>query len=400
MPFSGLHTSLFQANGHSAEGAHAAGAGQQYLLFVGREGVNVCRQLVGNGLSGLGQPSGFKAYQWLQHVRADGVRQLPVAIICDLHLPDGTAFALHKELQQDSYFRKIPFIVLSKDFPAEGRREALLAGIDDVYPPDADALHIWLRIKFLCEFKANRPRVVSATIDSPPGIPPWKRTFDILAAVGLLLVFGPLFVLISLLIWLEGKGPVFYVSKRAGKGFQVFDFYKFRTMVMDAEDQLASLQHLNQYRSHAVPLVGRKGGFAEVHWTLGPDAPFEPLPEPAFVKIPKDPRVTRLGRFLRCTSMDELPQLFNVLLGDMSIVGNRPLPLYEAEKLTTDQWARRFLAPSGITGLWQIMRAHKPFISDEERKQLDLDYAKAPCLLRDLWIIVRTLPALIQKDYA
>lgn len=398
MPFSGFHTSLFQAP--ASHGGELSVPETRYLLFVGKEGVQVCRQLVGNGISGLGLPTGFKAFQWLQHLLPGAKKHLPMAIICDLNLPDGTAFDLHKALQSNLAFQQIPFIVLSADFPVARRREALLAGIDDVYPPDANADHIWLRIKFLREFKANRPKPATLSMVSPLPIPGWKRVFDILFAVGLLVLLGPLFLLISLLIWLEGKGPIFYVSKRAGKGFQVFDFYKFRTMVMDAEDQLASLLHLNQYQTRAVSLVGRKGGFAEVNRTLGPEAPFEPLPEPAFVKIPKDPRVTRLGKFLRYTSLDELPQLFNVLLGDMSIVGNRPLPLYEAEKLTTDQWARRFLAPSGITGLWQVMRARKPFISEEERKQLDVDYAKAPCLLRDLWIIVRTLPALIQKDYA
>ncbi|MDQ3292491.1 MAG: sugar transferase, partial [Bacteroidota bacterium] len=119
----------------------------------------------------------------------------------------------------------------------------------------------------------------------------------------------------------------------------------------------------------------------------------------AFIKIANDPRITRIGMFLRNTSLDELPQLFNVLRGDMSIVGNRPLPLYEAEKITTDQFAARFIAPAGITGLWQVSKRGKGGnMSEEERKQLDIEYAKNVSLKKDLQIILKTFPALFQKE--
>ena len=100
-----------------------------------------------------------------------------------------------------------------------------------------------------------------------------------------------------------------------------------------------------------------------------------------FVKIKNDPRVTKVGMFLRNTSIDELPQLINVLKGDMSIVGNRPLPLYEAEQLTSDDWGERFLAPAGITGLWQVMKRGKGSMSEEERKALDNAYARKSKLM-------------------
>ena len=121
--------------------------------------------------------------------------------------------------------------------------------------------------------------------------------------------------------------------------------------------------------------------------------------ENAFVKIENDPRITRLGRFLRKYSIDELPQLFNILRGDMSAVGNRPLPLYEAERLTSDEYIERFMCPSGLTGLWQVeKRGHAGKLSPEQRKQLDIRYAREMSPWLDLKIILRTFTAFIQKE--
>jgi hypothetical protein len=119
----------------------------------------------------------------------------------------------------------------------------------------------------------------------------------------------------------------------------------------------------------------------------------------AFVKIENDPRITKVGRFIRKYSIDELPQLFNILKGDMSIVGNRPLPLYEAEKLTVDSSIDRFMAPAGLTGLWQVEERGKGgLMSAEERKQLDITYGQTYNFMLDMKIIFRTLTAFIQKD--
>jgi lipopolysaccharide/colanic/teichoic acid biosynthesis glycosyltransferase len=119
----------------------------------------------------------------------------------------------------------------------------------------------------------------------------------------------------------------------------------------------------------------------------------------AFVKIENDPRVTKVGRFIRKYSIDELPQLFNILKGDMSIVGNRPLPLYEAEKLTADSSIDRFMAPAGLTGLWQVEERGKGGkMSAEERKQLDIIYGETYSLGLDLKILFRTLFAFVQKE--
>lgn len=118
-----------------------------------------------------------------------------------------------------------------------------------------------------------------------------------------------------------------------------------------------------------------------------------------FFKIENDPRVTRVGRILRKYSIDELPQLFNILKGDMSVVGNRPLPIYEAEQLTSDNYIERFMAPSGLTGLWQVeKRGNGGSLSPEERKQLDIKYARTFSFSMDMKIIFRTFTAFIQKE--
>lgn len=199
-----------------------------------------------------------------------------------------------------------------------------------------------------------------------------KRTFDIAAAISIILLSLPLFLIIMVAIKLESKGPVFYYSKRAGRGFRIFEFYKFRTMEVNADKKIADLAHLNQYN-------GNESGAR-------------------FFKISNDPRITKVGKLLRNTSLDELPQLINVLKGDMSLVGNRPLPLYEASTLTTNEFVERFMAPAGITGLWQIKKRGKSDMSAEERISLDISYARKSNLLYDLWIMANTPKALIQKS--
>lgn len=228
-------------------------------------------------------------------------------------------------------------------------------------------------LKKLKEYRINRRRESAAVIVPKETIKMWslKRFFDIVVSSFVLVLLSPLFLLIALLVKLESRGPVFYISKRAGAGYRIFNFYKFRTMRVGADAELNKLTHLNQYGANGKDI---------------------------FFKIKNDPRITRVGSFLRNTSLDELPQLVNVLLGDMSLVGNRPLPLYEAAQLTKDQVAWRFLAPAGITGLWQISKRGKDNMSPEERIELDMEYARSNSFALDMKILFLTVPALLQKE--
>ena len=248
-------------------------------------------------------------------------------------------------------------------------------------------------------------------------VPTGKRIFDILASAGALFFLLPFFLIIALIIKLESKGPAFYYSYRVGTGYKIFKFWKFRSMRQNADKMLSSMKDLNQYQSGSntetvsefvlCDTCAADGGECQQKLIDGKgkiicekqhNEAKKQQSGPAFIKIVNDPRITKFGNFIRNTSIDELPQLYNVLRGDMSIIGNRPLPLYEAEKITTDQFAARFIAPAGITGLWQVSKRGKGNMSEEERKALDIEYATNYSLKKDLQIILKTIPALFQKE--
>jgi lipopolysaccharide/colanic/teichoic acid biosynthesis glycosyltransferase len=241
-----------------------------------------------------------------------------------------------------------------------------------------------------------------------------KRAFDIIIASILLVVSSPLLLVVAVLIKLESKGPVLYRSIRIGQHYKRFQLLKFRTMQQDADTRTDLLKSMNQYgnynsvkvdisecsfcnmlqRSCSPIIVSDQGTTCEVlHFMRR-----EHEKSTTFFKILRDPRVTRFGSFLRRTSIDELPQLINILKGEMSLIGNRPLPLYEAEKLTTDHAIGRFMAPSGLTGLWQVTRRGKGDVSEQERIELDLQYARDYSLRTDLGILLKTIPAMLQEE--
>ncbi len=250
----------------------------------------------------------------------------------------------------------------------------------------------------------------SRSLDQIPNrIPVWKRLFDIIGASLILLLISPLFILIAILVKLESRGPIFYISKRVGFRYQIFDFYKFRSMRVNADKMVDQLKGQNQYQheeveivndgtieestEHDILLVSDDNWVEESHFLQEKKGE----EKSAFFKVENDPRITRIGHFIRKSSIDELPQLINVIKGDMSLVGNRPLPLYEAEKLTSDEYTLRFMAPAGITGLWQINDRGLDEVSPERRKYWDIEYAKNYSLWMDLKILLKTIPAVIQK---
>jgi lipopolysaccharide/colanic/teichoic acid biosynthesis glycosyltransferase len=306
---------------------------------------------------------------------------LPEVIVCESTFDFLAIKSLVHFLNEHPPFACIPFIIDSThlcDMEMELYKKHMLA--DDILQIEkAEQTGLIGKVRFLNKVKSKGVEMKTKLKENESSViltnnfdTFLKRSFDILVSFTALFFLSPLFLLIALLIRIESRGPIFYISKRAGRGYNIFDFYKFRTMFCGADRQIDELSHLNQYAESDIK-------------------------KPFFFKISNDPRVTRIGAFLRKTSLDELPQLLNVLIGDMSLVGNRPLPLYEAATLTTDECAQRFLAPAGMTGLWQIKKRGREEMTIEERISLDIDYAKKYNFMYDLWIMANTPSAIIQK---
>ncbi|MBS3821186.1 MAG: sugar transferase [Planctomycetes bacterium] len=188
-----------------------------------------------------------------------------------------------------------------------------------------------------------------------------KRVLDIVLSVALLVLLSPVMLLTALLVKLSSRGPIIFSQTRAGTDGQPFTMYKFRTMRSGAQDDVDFLRHRNYQNG------------------------------PVF-KLPEDPRLTFVGKFLRRSSIDELPQLFNVLRGEMSLVGPRPLWLPEAQRTTGAARLRMKVTP-GLTCLWQI--SGRSELTYEQWILLDLYYLRSRGLLLDLLIMVQTIPAVL-----
>ena len=330
--------------------------------------------------------------------------------------------------------RNVYIILITNRMSDEDRDIYMKYGINDTIVNGASVTELNKKIQFISDrenilFDDEAPKHKILKFQ----IPVWKRLFDIIFAVLAIIVLSPVFIITAIAIKLESKGPVLFKSKRVGTNYTIFDFLKFRSMYIDAEDRLKELsKDHNQYAEHHEE---EEGEHKTVTAPLGAQAEQDMIDtgmesmmmigdeeimlvgddfvmaesdfnkkkkediENAFVKIENDPRITKVGRFIRKYSIDELPQLFNILKGDMSVVGNRPLPLYEAEKLTADASIDRFMAPAGLTGLWQVEERGKGgAMSAEERKQLDITYGQTYSFMLDMKIIFRTLTAFVQKE--
>ncbi|MGM9699051.1 MAG: sugar transferase [Prevotella sp.] len=315
-------------------------------------------------------------------------------------------------------------ILLTDEMSQEDRKVYQQCGINDTIKKTSTVTELNKKIQFITDregilFETITPKFKILRFK----IPLWKRLFDIFfSAIGII-VLSPIFIITAIAIKLESKGPVLFKSKRVGTNYAIFDFLKFRSMYVDADKQLKDLsKSQNQYAVHDEPANPMDNMPDMIDDTLGAEMlisddevmlvgdDFVVSEEDfnkkkneeiqnAFVKIENDPRVTKVGAFIRKYSIDELPQLINILRGDMSIVGNRPLPLYEAELLTADDCIDRFMAPAGLTGLWQVEERGKGgAMSAEERKQLDIKYGQTYNFSLDMKIIFRTLTAFVQKD--
>ena len=350
----------------------------------------------------------------------------PDAIICDYELPGQNGLFLFDWLRQQPVFNMIPFILLNSQFRTDLYKEAFTKRVDDFFvTSDSLPENILARVKFLCSIKTVTDKDIKknrSTITYK--MPLSKRLFDIVVASTVLVMVSPLLLLVIIAIRLESKGKVYYIAKRVGR--KTFDFYKLRSMRTGSDQLLKKLaKEKNQYNTPAAsagisfndpcpkcsllpqgqscsPLMYIDTHVICDYWyQLQKEQ--QAKANSAFVKIANDPRITRVGKFIRNTSIDELPQLINVIKGDMSIVGNRPLPVYEAELLTIDDMSKRFLAPAGITGLWQVeLRGRGGDMSEAERKRLDNEYADHFAnnnfsFWYDIKLILRTIPALLQK---
>ena len=328
--------------------------------------------------------------------------------------------------------RNVYIILITDNMSTEERDIYMKCGINDTIVRGATVTELNKKIQFISDrenilFDDQAPKYRILKFQ----IPVWKRLFDIIFSGLAIILLSPVFIITAIAIRIESPGPILFRSKRVGTNYTIFDFLKFRSMYIDAEDRLKELsKDHNQYAENyeeqenktitaplgdqaeqdmieagmesmmmigdeEIMLVGDDFVMAESDFNKQKQAENEN----AFVKIENDPRITKVGQFIRKYSIDELPQLFNILKGDMSIVGNRPLPLYEAEKLTVDTSIDRFMAPAGLTGLWQVEERGKGGnMSAEERKQLDIKYGQTYNFMLDMKIIFRTLTAFIQKE--
>ena len=327
---------------------------------------------------------------------------------------------IQKDILDIEYLRKkypgIYMVLVMDSLTKEESLQYLKAGINNTIPFEAPQEAIESLINFQKRRKQQKIKDIQKKGENIQTfkLPVWKRCFDIVSSGFALIILSPLLIITAIAIRMESKGAVIYKSKRVGRNYQIFDFLKFRSMYTNADKHLKDYNSLNQYQTDSIE--------EDIIWEETPD--FEENENEivlisddfviseeayinkktqeqknAFVKLENDPRITRIGRIIRKYSIDELPQLINILKGDMSVVGNRPLPLYEAELLTSDEYIDRFMAPAGLTGLWQVeKRGNSGKMSADERKQLDIKYAKTFSFWLDMKIILKTVTAFIQKE--
>jgi lipopolysaccharide/colanic/teichoic acid biosynthesis glycosyltransferase len=334
----------------------------------------------------------------------------PDAIIIDKNM-GGLKFL--ETVRSESWTRTLPVIITSEQISPDLVKEVVEKKGDDLFPKDFSKGELVTRLEYFIKRRSYQANKQAKSNVSTVKIPLWKRSIDIMSTGFALLLLSPVLAIISILIKLDSKGPVVYKSRRVGAGYKVFEIYKFRTMRTDADQMIKNMGALNMYTKETVEekidgLCGAclQNGVCQQQLFLDEQVVCEKtyLTEKsgkvAFMKFQNDPRITQFGSFLRNSSIDELPQLLNIFMGDMSLIGNRPLPLYEAEKLTTDKYIERFAGPGGLTGLWQVTKRGKgkKEMTEEERIELDIEYARNFSFKYDMKIFFMTFPALLQSE--
>ena len=382
----------------------------QYFVYIGRDSKTI--ELLSRLSIGVfyAAPNCSKAVKVLEKIR----EKYDAALFFE-------QVNISKDIADIQYMRKkypgLYMILVIDSLSKEEASEYLKAGINNTIKYETSQEALKDLSTFLKRRKDQKIKALQLKAQNINAfrLPLWKRTFDIFFSGMAILCLSPLLIFTALAIRIESKGPIIYKSKRVGSNYQIFDFLKFRSMYTDADKHLKDFNALNQYQQEDEDIWGEEPE-AEVNEEIDEEEillisdDFVISEEDyinkkskeksnAFVKLENDPRITKIGRIIRKYSIDELPQLINILKGDMSIVGNRPLPLYEAELLTSDEHIDRFMGPAGLTGLWQVEKGGEAGkLSAEERKQLDITYAKTFSFWLDIKIILKTVTAFIQKE--
>jgi len=395
------------------------------ILYIGSEPETVEHLECGGFLSVHVEPNGLKAFEWMtnQEYRAfDSSRELKCykdieAIVCETNLPGLNGLALYQEMQKNGLNKGLFFILIAATPTELFKKKSLALGINGYLTKPVSGKLVFERIDYLKHYKPAEPAAAAEKEEDefmrPYRTPFLKRTFDILVSLGAIVCLSPVLLATAVAIRMESKGPAIYRSKRIGANYKTFDFFKFRSMYPDADRRLRELTHLNQYadKEEESELLAcseceklPSGNLCSPAYYHDGERICERLAinrqnaQKAFLKIQDDPRITKVGKIIRNTSIDELPQLLNVLKGDMSIVGNRPLPVYEANALTKSKLSRRFRAAAGLTGLWQVeLRGCGGFMSEDDRFKLDNEYAQNNSFWGDMRLLMRTVPVLFQK---
>ncbi len=277
-----------------------------------------------------------------------------VAVLCPDTDESGTRSLLRKVSREAG---DLPFVMSVATFP------------DDLFDSLAQGIDVP---------QVFEPFIATETVDHVAGYR-LKRTLDVVGALFALIVFSPVMLAVALAVVLGSRGPVIFKQTRVGKGGAPFTFYKFRSMVTGGNDAI--------HREFVAKLIK----------TAADPAPARD-DEPVLYKIKVDPRVTRVGRFIRRTSLDELPQFFNVLKGDMSLVGPRPPLPYELAQYQPWHLRRILALKPGITGLWQVEGRSRVSFNDMVR--MDLRYIRECSLATDLSLLVRTVRVVLHCEGA
>ncbi len=331
----------------------------------------------------------FSVSQWIAQ------NGWPDALICENKLPgdNGNGFYDFWVAQFDTE-KRIPFILLDDEKGREQASNEMDQKIKTIYNKPIEVETIIRRILNLQKENSLSNHTLISEME---GFKPYKmsilkRSFDIVISLIFLLIVSPILLICAIAIKLGTKGTIFYRVKRVGSGFKVFDLYKLRTMYTSSDKRLKELAHINEYQKD---IVENEPTLVNSVWrNLTSDTN-----NPNNIG---DSRITKIGYILRRLNLDELPQLFNVIKGDISMVGNRPLPIYEAEQLTIQDWTDRFHSPAGITGIWKVVSRRKlRSMTHEERNRLQNKYSLVlrhrNSFWNDLWIIVQTFPVMFKK---